>query len=237
MRTSLDTRIKFSDIDSCSEVRFGSLIDIMQDCMNMQSEATGTGVAYQQQTKRAWILSAWQLNFHDSLRYGDSVTAETWPYMFKGACGRRNAVIRKVGEKDPVVLADSIWALFDVEKGCLCRLTEKDRLAYACEEPLVMDHQKGKIVRLQQYREYPAFTVRHYQLDFNRHMNNSWYVKLAEEFLENREGIRSLRVEYKKQALLGDTVIPYVGDDESGRRVVELRNPAQEVFAVIEFSR
>ena len=44
MRTSLDTRIKFSDTDSNTEVKFGNMIDIMQDCMNLQSETAGVGV-------------------------------------------------------------------------------------------------------------------------------------------------------------------------------------------------
>ena len=239
MRTSLDTRIKFSDTDSNTEVKFGNMIDNMQDCMNLQSETAGVGVDYQLKTKRAWILSSWQLEFCGELKYGEKVEASTWPYMFKGACGKRNAIITRAdGDKEPLVLANSIWALFDVERGVLCRFTDEDIKSCECEPPLAMDYKKGKIARQDfEYTRYPEFIVRKYQLDFNHHMNNSWYVKLAEEFLDSHRGIQSMRVEYKKQAVLGDVMIPYVGQDETGRIVVELRTDTQELFAVVEFCR
>ena len=235
MKTSLEERIRVSDTDSQSEVKFASIIDLIQDCMNLQSESVGESVDYQIQTKKAWILSSWQLDFCGELKYGDKVEVTTWPYLFKGACGKRNAVIRLEGSDEPVVMVNSIWALYDMEKESLCKLSKQDIAKYSCEEPLEMDYRKGKINRLKQYQEYPSYVVRNYHLDFNRHMNNGWYIRLAEEFLTTRKYIKRMSVEYKKQAKLGDIIIPYVGEDEKGRMVVELRNTQQELYAVIEF--
>lgn len=235
MRTSLDIIIKFSDTNSKSALRFGSMIDIMQDCMNYQSETLGLGVEYQRRTGRAWILSSWQIEIRGEFDYNEKVTATTWPYYFKGVCGKRNSVIaRAAGNKENVVLADSVWAMLDVNKGCLSRLNEEDISLYECEEKLDMEYKKGKIAGAESYEKLEPFVVRKYQLDFNNHMNNGWYVKLAEEFIEDNTRVKRIRVEYRKSAVYGDIVVPYVAR-EDGRMLVELKSIADERYAVIEF--
>ena len=47
-------------------------------------------------------------------------------------------------------------------------------------------------------------------IDSNHHMNNEKYVMLAQQLLPNDFEISELRVEYRKEAKLGDTVISYV---------------------------
>ena len=47
--------------------------------------------------------------------------------------------------------------------------------------------------------------------------------------------IRQLRVEYKRQALLGDQIIPYLAA-EGERYVVSLNNPDGQPYAIVEFT-
>ncbi|MBQ3544778.1 MAG: acyl-[Lachnospiraceae bacterium] len=234
MKTSIHTEISFSEIGNDGRISFGGIIDQMQDSSNVQSEALGVGVSYQAKRDRAWILSSWEIKIKRLPKYMDKVVVSTWPYSFRGATGRRNYTIAMEGTDENIVEADSVWALFDVKKNFITRITEEDSKAYECEEKLDMEYSKGKILRANDYAMREIFKVRKYQLDTNNHMNNGWYVKIAEEFVEDKENVNSIRVEYKKSALYDDTIIAYVAK-ETDRLVVELRNDLSEIFAIVEF--
>lgn len=234
MKTSINTEISFSEISDDGKISFGGIIDMLQDSSNVQSEILGVGVSYQAKRNKAWILSSWEIRLKELPKYMDKVVVSTWPYSFRGATGRRNYTISMEGTKENIVEADSVWALFDVKKNFITRITEEDSKVYECEEKLDMEYSKRKIVRANEYVKQDTFKVRRYHLDTNNHMNNGWYVKIAEEFVEDKEKVNSIRVEYKKSALYNDVMVAYVAKEEN-RLVVELRNEADEIFAIIEF--
>ena len=236
MKTTIETKIRFSDRDQESFLRFGSVLDLLQDCMNVQSESVGLGAAHQMETGRAWILSTWYVELGDWFGCDDNLTVTTWPYELKGACARRNAVIASFENPEKIVArADCLWAFYDAEKRKLTRITPEEMNRYSVEERLDMNYPKGKIAKAENYEKKNPFVARKYQLDFNRHMNNSWYVRLGEEFLEDPSAIGSFRVEYKKPAVLGDRLIPFVAKEQD-RILVELRNDEDEIYAKIEFT-
>lgn len=234
MKSSIHTEIKFSEIDENGQLSFGNIINHLQDSSNLQSEALGVGVSYQAKRDRAWILSSWEIKIKKIPKYMDKIVVSTWPYAFKGACGRRNYTIAMKGSEENIVEADSVWALFDVKRNFLTRVTEEDSKVYECEKKLDMEYSSKKIVRATEYVRQETFKVRKYHLDTNKHMNNGWYVKLAEEFIEDKDRVNSIRVEYKKSALYNDVIVPYVAKEEK-RILVELRNESEEIFAIIEF--
>lgn len=234
MKSSIHTEIKFSEIDENGQLSFGNIINHLQDSSNLQSEALGVGVSYQAKRDRAWILSSWEIKIKKIPKYMDKIVVSTWPYAFKGACGRRNYTIAMEGSEENIVEADSVWALFDVKRNFLTRVTEEDSKVYECEKKLDMEYSSKKIVRATEYVRQETFKVRKYHLDTNKHMNNGWYVKLAEEFIEDKDRVNSIRVEYKKSALYNDVIVPYVAKEEK-RILVELRNESEEIFAIIEF--
>ena len=49
-----------------------------------------------------------------------------------------------------------------------------------------------------------------HHLDSNHHVNNGQYVKLAISAAGDDDNISSLRIDYRKQAVLGDTIYPVV---------------------------
>jgi acyl-ACP thioesterase len=65
-------------------------------------------------------------------------------------------------------------------------------------------------------------------------MNNSKYVQVAEEYLPADARVGGIRVEYKKAAVLGDTLCPTIIETE-GQSFVELKNEAGKPYATIQF--
>ncbi len=236
MRFSFENKIRFSETGDNEKLSIGNIIDYMQDSTNYHSESLGAGIQLQEEMGRAWILNSWQIKIYDDIRLGDIVRTTTWPSGFDKICGYRNFVITNVDKPEQsLVEADSTWILMDIKTGRISKIEEKDTEMYECEPPLSEDLKKIKIAPGQEYIEQTSYMVRRYQLDINGHMNNSWYVKIAEEYVPVEKKITFIRVEYKKAAKRGDIIIPFVCCD-GHRYLVELRDEDGKMYAIIEFS-
>ena len=236
MSYSFENKIRFSETADREKLSVGNIIDYMQDCTNYHSESLGVGIEYQIRTGRAWILNSWQIRINGDIRLGDMVRTTTWPCGFDKVFGYRNFTMANTDKpEDFLVEAESTWIIMDVEKVRIAKIQQEDTERYVCEPSLSEDLKKTKILPGTEYAEQTAYIVRRYQLDINGHMNNSWYVKIAEEYVPQDRKITFVRVEYKKSAVLGDEIIPFVYDDVF-RCLVELRDRDGSIYAVAEFS-
>ena len=71
-------------------------------------------------------------------------------------------------------------------------------------------------------------------IDYNRHVNNANYIRMAMELLPEDYIIKDLRVEYRVAAKLGDVLIPTVFEIENGS-IIELAI-GSEASALVEFT-
>ena len=72
-------------------------------------------------------------------------------------------------------------------------------------------------------------------LDTNHHVNNQQYLEIAMHYLPQSFPIGLLRAEYKRQAHLGDRLVPYVTERE-GSVYVSLLDEAGAVYMAAEFT-
>jgi acyl-ACP thioesterase len=77
-------------------------------------------------------------------------------------------------------------------------------------------------------------TVRLHHLDTNRHMNNAQYVHFAVMYLPAGAEIRELRVEYKKQAMLGDHIKPVIYHLSDDMILVSMNGEDGKPYAAVE---
>ena len=54
-------KVLFSDVDATRRMSFGSLMDAMQDCVNINSESVGRGIDYMLEHKRTWFAIGWNI--------------------------------------------------------------------------------------------------------------------------------------------------------------------------------
>lgn len=107
---------------------------------------------------------------------------------------------------------------------------------YGVHDPLEMDYAPRKIKLPESGEKKDGFLVKEYHLDTNHHVNNRQYVQMATEYLPHMESeIKELRAEYRKQAVLGDKIIPVVYTVNSKEIVVALDGEDQKPFAVVQF--
>lgn len=77
-------------------------------------------------------------------------------------------------------------------------------------------------------------TVLRSDIDYNQHLNNANYVRIAMELLPEEFDVKSLRVEYRVAAKLGDVLTPTIFKTDLGL-IVALSNGG-EVSAIVEFN-
>ena len=72
-------------------------------------------------------------------------------------------------------------------------------------------------------------------IDYNRHMNNANYVRVAMELLPDGYEVSGLRVEYRVAAKLGDTLVPTLYRD--GDTFLIALAVDEEISALVEFTK
>ena len=71
-------------------------------------------------------------------------------------------------------------------------------------------------------------------LDTNKHMNNAQYVHFAVMYLPADAEICELRVEYRKQAVLGDVIVPVLHHTAEDVLLVSMNDKDGKPYAVVE---
>lgn len=228
-----DSVVRYSEIDAKRHMTLPSVLDLLQDCCTFHSEEVGVGIDFLKNAHRAWVLSSWQVVVKRYPVMGESVRASTWPYDFKKFIGYRNFNIEDA-RGEVIVWANSVWAYVDTESGRPARVPEEVEARYPLNSPYDMEYSNRKICVPEEMEEKDAVRVVRSQIDTNRHMNNSKYVMMAEEYLPEGFCVKELRAEYKKAAVLSDQIYPKVGL-AAHKVTVSLEDKAGKPYAVVEF--
>ena len=122
-------KVLFSDVDATRRMSFGSLMDAMQDCVNINSESVGRGIDYMLEHKRTWFAIGWNIEIRRIPKMFEEISVKTWAYEFATSIGYRNVIVTDENGED-IVCADSMWTLMDMETKHPVRIEEEDAKGY-----------------------------------------------------------------------------------------------------------
>ncbi len=230
---SFQSRIRYSETDENGRLRLQSLLDYFQDCSTFQSEDIGLGLDYCRERHVVWVLSSWQIVVERYPSMGERVIVSTLPYDFKGFVGYRNFLMTdESGNR--LAYANTIWSLLNVDTGKPVMPDEAMRKGYALEPRLDMEYAPRKIRIPDHCAAGEEIQIKPHHLDTNHHVNNGQFIRIAMDASGQSCEVAQLRAEYKKQVFLGETLTPYIGETEEGRRVIALYNQEGDVCCVVE---
>ena len=232
---SMKSRVRYSETDSGQKMTFQALTNYLQDCCIFQSEDLGIGVDYLKEHAQAWFLASWQIVVERLPVLGEKITVKTWPYNFKGFYGYRNFTIEDA-EGKIYAYADSQWIFMDLKRERPARISDKMLEEYQMEEPFKMDYADRKIKLPEKMQEKESFQIRPEQIDTNHHVNNEQYIAMGKNYLPENFNIHKMRAEYRKAAVLGDKVFPFVYADDK-MYLVSLADEEQKPYAIVEFEQ
>ena len=231
---SFESRIRYSEVDRSRRLTVEKLIDYFQDCTTFQSEGLGVGLDYMQERHIAWVINYWQISLARRPAMGEQVVIGTIPYEFKAIMGMRNFWM-DTAEGERLAVANSVWTLLDMEEMKLLRIPEEISGKYELSPKLEMDYSPRKIAVPKTGGEtLEEITVRLHHLDTNQHMNNAQYVHFAAMYLPADAEVTELRVEYKRQAMLGDHIIPVLYRSADNILLVSMNGTDGQPYAVVE---
>jgi acyl-ACP thioesterase len=234
---SFKERVRYSEVNKQGKLSIPGIVNYMQDCSTFQSEELGIGIDFLMEHHKAWVLNSWQIDLLEDIDIGQEIKIGTWAYDAKGIYGYRNFVIRTPEDK-PLVNANSLWVYLNTETGRPIKVTPEDVAPYGKEPRIEMEYLDRKIKIEGEGQEEQPFVVRKYHIDTNGHVNNSWYVQFAMEYIPDNHKIgehkiNRLRVEYKKSAMYGDEIHPVVYRNE--RHITVALNDMQgSTYAIVQ---
>lgn len=227
-------KILFSDIDSSARLSVGKMLDVMQDCVNINSESIGRGIEYMMEKKRTWFAIGWNIEIQRFPKMFEDVVVKTWPYSFSTSIGYRNIVITDTDGKD-IVCADSMWTLMDMETGRPTKICDEDCRGYELEEKYPMESLGRKIKLPADFKDVETIVVRKSDVDYNGHMSNGKYIQIADEYLPSGIEIKRIRVEYKNQSRYNERLRILLSKQDGIYVVMFVGESDDSVKAVVEF--
>ena len=176
---TFNSRVRYSETDEEGCLSVSGIINYMQDCSTFQSEDCGVGVGYLEASRKAWLLSSWQIMIDRYPGLGEKLVVGTWHCASKGIYGYRNFVLRDAEGID-VVRAESLWFLYDIDKNIPIRVRPEDTAPYGEPEPrLVLSPCPRKIPVPEDCAAGEPIVVARHHIDTNHHVNNAQYVRLG----------------------------------------------------------
>ena len=143
-------------------------------------------------------------------RLMEKLTCSTYVYEVQGAFGYRNTAIYDE-QGTPCYMSWVIACYANLETGRLSRIPREVQNTLQFPPRLDMTYGTRKIARpdapLQPLAPIP---VQRNDIDYNNHVNNAQYIRMALECLPEDFQIGSLRVEYKKAVSPGSTITPSI---------------------------
>ena len=224
--------VRYSEVGHRGLMTATALIDAFQDCSTFQSEALGIGMAWLKHQMRAWVLTHWHIVIDRYPSLCEEIAVGTFATSFKGFTAKRNFYI-KDGSGHLIARADSSWAFINLETGKPMRPGADDIAPYGEHEPLEMPAEARRVKLPDVLEPHAPLTVGRGVIDTNEHVNNCQYVQMALELLPRETAPHTIRVDYRRAAVLGDTIHPMLGRDDD-RVVVSLEDGDGSPYAVVE---
>lgn len=237
---TFDSRVRYSECDSDSKLTLTGIVNYLQDCSVAQSDDLGVGIDYLVGHHYGWVVNYWQIDIARRPRLSETITVGTSPYKMAGFFGMRNFAI-DAADGERLVTANSVWTLMDIEHYVPTKLPEDMASRYELFPKFDMEYTNRKIRLTEDAEREPAgnVTVTPFDLDSNHHLNNSRYIDWALSAMKavdsgfDENSIKRLRVEYRHQVLLGQT-LELTCCREEGAYTIEMTNEEGDVCCVLQ---
>ena len=231
---SLKYKVTTSTCDVNGRLKLYSALQMMQDCSEMWLESEPVVKEYFARENMAQLLASRQVEIVRVPTFREELTVTTSVYEMKSMFGFRNTFIYDADGK-PCYRTWSMGAFVDMGNGKLKRVDDAVAKSLLIEPKLEMKYLDRRIILPKEggFTMEPIKVMRA-DIDYNRHVNNANYIRMAMELLPEAFEVKDMRVEYRVAAKLGDTLTPSVFEIENGYVIALLTG--SETSAIVEFT-
>ena len=232
---SLNYKVTVSMCDADGRLKLFSALQMMQDCSELWKTSEPEYDRFFTENGMAQLLASRQVEVVRVPQYKENLTVTTSVFEVSPMFGFRNTFIYDA-EGLPCYKSWSMGAFVKLDSGKLNKISDELVANFHREPKLDMDYRDRRIILPKINAEYSTlYKVVKNDIDYNRHMNNANYVRLALELLPDGFEPRNMRVEFKKPAKLADELILDVFNADDAIFVVE--RLGDQVSTIIEFMK
>ncbi len=233
---NLNYQVTTSTCDSEGRLKLYSALQMMQDCSEMWIDSEPSVKQYFAEQNMAQLLASRQVEILRVPEYKEKLTVSTSVYGMKPMFGFRNTFIYDA-EGKPCYRTWSMGAFVDKSNGKLKRVDDNTIASMSLEPQLEMNYGDRRIILPKEGGiQYSPIPVMKADIDYNRHMNNANYIRIAMELLPEGFSVKGLRVEYRVAAKLGDALTPTVYQTAEDTIQISLA-VGSDVSAIVEFKK
>ena len=231
---SLNYKVTTSTCDSEGRLKLYSALQMMQDSSEMWIDSEPGVKQYFTEQNMAQLLATRQVEIIRVPEYKEELTVTTSVYGMKPMFGFRNTFIYD-SEGKPCYKTWSMGAFVDKIAGKLKRVDDATIASMKLEQQLEMNYKDRRIILPKDNgTTVDPIRVLRADIDYNKHVNNANYVRMAMELLPDDFEVKGLRVEYRVAAKPGDLLAPTVYHIEGG--IIVSLSIRDEISAIIEFT-
>ena len=230
---SLNYKVTTSTCDSDGKLKLYSALQMMQDCSEMWIDSEQGVKDYFEKENMAQLLASRQVEVIRRPSFKEELTVTTSVYGMKSMFGFRNTFIYDA-EGLPCYRTWSMGAFVDKGTGKLKKVDDQTISTMLLEPKLDMNYKDRRIILPKEGGTVLApVAVQRADIDYNKHVNNANYIRMAMELLPEGFEVKGLRVEYRVPARLNDQLVPTVYQQDE--LVIVALNIGNDVSTIIEF--
>lgn len=208
-------------VDENKRLKLFSAFQMMHDCDDLWVDSEPVSKKVFETEHRAQLLVYRQVDVVRVPLLREKLTISTSIYDCRPLFGFRNDCIHDE-QGNPCYIGYSMGAFIDLETAKLKPLPKEMIESMTIDEKYPMEYTPRRI-KLPEVEpvEHASVAVLRDDIDYNHHMNNCCYLRIALELLPAEFSPRRIRAEYKEAVRLGESITPKTYFSE-GRYYVEL---------------
>lgn len=231
---SLNVQVTTSTCDSEGYLKLYSALQMMQDSSELWLDSEPEARDFFAHNNMTQLLASRQVDIVRVPRYKEKLTVTTSIYAMKPMFGFRNTFIYDAQGK----VCYKTWAMGAFVDKCTGRLYPIDDHVMGTitlDEQREMNYRDRRIVVPKtEAQVMPPIPVLRADIDYNKHLNNANYIRMAMELLPADFSVKGIRVEYKTPPRLGDLLEPVVYNSGQGYFVTLSTHGVKN--AILEFT-
>ena len=230
---SLDYKVTVSMCDADGRLKLFSALQMMQDCSELWKTSEPVYDQYFTENGMAQLLASRQVEVVRVPQYKENLKVTTSVFDINPMFGFRNTFIYDANGQ-PCYKSWSTGAFVKLDTGKLNKISDELVASFNREPKLEMNYADRRIIVPKiNPTSTVSYIVQRNDIDYNRHMNNANYIRMAMELLAEGIEVKGLRVEYRVPAKLGDMLVPTVFHNDDS--VIISMAIGNEVCAIMEF--
>ena len=207
-----DLRFGAEDFDAKGNIKASSLMYAFQEIAADHANGLGLGFDDLMANNLIWVLSKVRFQVSGVIEEGKDYVLRTYPRPKKGVTFFRDYYLFEGEEsegKEPIAKGTSHWCIINFETRKIERAKVDFDGIFVDYEAFENGIEKFKIDQ-DTLVQFGVHKVVEDDLDDNEHVNNCRYADMVEEELS---GFEECSIYYSKEALLGDEILLYKGQE------------------------